>query len=193
MAAEAAAGDIPQEQYFDMVINKYGNDAVRLAMETASLELETDEVTDIVHDEQEPITLTPQEPALEIVETDTAEQTVMNEGAPQTDIDDLEREVCQLTSSLKGLCIPCVAEPLRGVLKVMAMWYTGKEKDEVERNIKRLETCDGDMELVLRDVLKLKDADINLNTILGDLNKVIKLATDMALDDNPELIRKAEP
>jgi hypothetical protein len=200
MAAAAATGEIAQEQYFDMVINKYGNEAVRLAMETANLELETEETiaqNPVVPIVAAPVSVMeqptiPEEQPVPVLEDPVRYDAPQDASAVTADMDALAEEVCRMTSSVQGLCIPCVAKPLQGILEVMMMWYTGDEKTEVERAITRLANCDGTMEMILHDVLKLKDADINLNTILGDLNKVIKMATDMALDAKPELIRKVE-
>lgn len=196
MAAEAAAGRMSQEEYFAYVLRKYGRARVDLAMTQAMLAIETDALDTVQRPELPPAGVVEEEGSDDVPYEELSDAQY-NEGqqyeepsTPQEDIGDIADELCRIQSSIKGLCIPCVRDPIQAVLQVVAMWYTGKDKEALENCIDRMARCDGNVEDILKDAFLIKDVDTNLNIVLADINKVLTMATEMALKENPSLARE---
>lgn len=209
LTERAGRGEISGEKYFEMVMSKYGKDKVDAAMEKALA------INDAVTPPQQPQQTQPEQKTVstEVSNKEGIDSTgehpipvsthsvpdkkviapTMSEQKEVADINArLKRQTAKYRTSLKGLCIPCMGEPTIATLNVVKLWFAGAERASVEREIEAIRTGAKTIEDGLKEVMKMKGGHDNITKVLEDFNKLLELATDIALEEMPSLAKEVK-
>lgn len=203
LTERAGKGEIPAERYFEEVIKRYGKDKVDAAMEKALAinDAITPSQQQAVQEEQKGVPVevskTGEHPPPVSTQPVPAEKKViaptMSEQKEVADINArLKRQTAKYRTSLKGLCIPCMGEPTIATLNVVKLWFAGAERASVEREIEAIRTGAKTIEEGLKEVMKMKGGHENITKVLEDFNKLLELATDIALEEMPSLAKEVK-
>ncbi len=193
LTKRAGRGEMTQEEYFARVIEKYGREKVSIAMEKAlirdKIELPTEGTKPQVVQPSKPEVPAPkvQEPKVEIPEEERKLAEGIASEAEKKEMEKRAKAMPKYKTSLKGMCLPCIGDTIGAVMSVIKMWYTDKDKDNIDSYIKRMQAGELNVEDALKEVLKMSGGKDCLNAVLTDMNKIIDFATDLALKEKPEL------
>lgn len=205
LTERAGRGEITQEQYYARVIEKYGRDKVAVAMEKALVKDRMDAsitppVTagvkakvvaqpeaqapgpQVPKPEKEPVAkvgISKEEEKLATGIADEKEKNEMEERA--------KAGMPKFKTSLKGMCLPCIGEPASAVLNVTKLWFTGKEKEKIEKLVEQMRDGEIMVEDALKEVLEMSGGKDCVNSVLADFNKLMENSVESALREKPEL------
>jgi len=201
MSNRAAEGRISQDKYYEWAMDTYGREKVAEALEKASLETSLNaQITGVA---AAPGVVAPSKES----EPDASKKVlsagqkkgsepdavVTIGGRSEVEIinDELKRDMKRYKSAIPGICLPCVGEGWTAVLEVSKKWFTKNDAAIIEREIALLSSGAKNVEDCVSEILKLKGADTAINTVLGDMSKVIEAAMEQRVRENPGLAQKA--
>ena len=205
LTERAGRGEMTQEQYYAKVIEKYGREKVAMAMEKAL-------VKDRIESSIKPAATA--EPKAKVVQPEAqapgpqvqqpSKEPVAKAGGISKEeeklatgiADDKEKKEMEerakagmpkYKTTLKGMCLPCIGEPASAVLNVTKLWFTGKEKEKIEKLVVQMRDGEIMVEDALKEVLKMPGGKDCVNSVLADFNKLMENSVESALREKPEL------
>ena len=208
LTERAGRGEITQEQYYARVIEKYGREKVAMAMEKALVKdrieshINKPAATAALTGDQAKVVQAPEAPApgspqvqekrgpgeVEIPEEEKKLATGIADDKEKNEMEERAKAgMPKFKTVLKGMCLPCIGEPVSAIMSTIKLWYTGEQKEKIEDLVKQMRAGAVNVEDALKEVLVLSGGKDCLNSILSDLNKTVELATDLALKMKPEL------
>jgi len=200
LTKKAADGEMTQEEYFNVMIQRYGRDAVAKAFDKAMVK---DKLETII-EPKPPAETKPPEPKPPSEPETAPKKTVKTERLTETEklakgvasakeqqeIEKLLKQgVPKFKTSILGACLPCIGEPASAILSVVALWYTGEDKKKIQNLVKQMRNGEIYVEDAIKEVLKLDGGQDCYNEVLKELNRVTELAVDSALKEKPELAK----
>ncbi len=208
LTERAGRGEITQEQYYARVIEKYGREKVGKAMEKALVKDRLESaINPAAAAEAKPKAVQPaaaaKVPNPEVPKPEK-EQSVAKAGGISKEeeklatgiADDKEKNEMEerakagmpkFKTVLKGMCLPCIGEPASAVMSVVKLWYTGKDKEKIEKLVVQMRAGEIMVEDALKEVLKLPSGKDCVNSTLADFNKLMEISVESALRENPDL------
>lgn len=191
LTERAGRGEITQEEYYEQIINKYGREKVAEAMEKALIE---DKVTATEKKAPEKAVAAPS--TTKEVKVNKKEEEAAVGIASDEERKEMEKQIetkgTNYKSSIKGLCLPCVGDPTVAILNVVKLWFVKKDREKIEKEIEEIKKGSKNVEDGIKEVLKMDGGQESFNKVLTDLNSVIDLATELALEEKPSLRKKKE-
>jgi hypothetical protein len=205
LTERAGRGEITQEQYYAKVIEKYGREKVAMAMEKALVKDRMDasitppttagaksvqpEVQapgpEVPKQDKEPVAktgLSKEEEKLATGIADDKEKKEMEERA--------KAGMPKFKTSLKGMCLPCIGNTASAIMLTVKLWYTGKDKEKIENAEKQMRNGEINVEDAIKEVFLLKEGKTCYNTVLGEINRITDLGTELAIKANPGLLEE---
>lgn len=195
LTERAGKGEMTQEEYFAKMIELFGRDKVAKAFDEAMVKdkLETAVAPNPVETK---VKSAPVETKTEVekkVESKTSERKLGIDKATAKELREVEKELKgapRFKTSIKGACLPCIGEPASAILSVVALWYTGDDKEKIRGLIKQMRNGEIYVEDAIKEVLKMEGGQDCYNEVLKELNRITELAVDSALKEKPELAKK---
>jgi len=212
LTERAGRGEMTQEKYYAIVIEKYGRDKVAIAMEKALVKDKMEaSVTPAVGGIVAKAKVAAQPPGAAQVPGPQAPggpQVQEKKELGEVEIPEEERKLAtgiaddkekhemeerakagipKFMTSLKGMCLPCIGEPATAILNTVKLWYTGTEKEKIENFVKQMRDGTIMVEDALKEVLMMSGGQDCVNSVLADFNKTMESAVDSALKEKPEL------
>jgi len=141
LTKKAADGEMTQEEYFNVLIQRYGRDAVAKAFDKAMVKLKTSIKPKPPAETKPPEPKPPSEPepapkktteTERLTETEKLAKGVASVKEQQEIEKILKQGVAKFKTSIPGACLPCIGEPASAILSVVALWYTGEDKKKIQ-------------------------------------------------------------
>lgn len=95
-------------------------------------------------------------------------------------------------TEVEKVCKGCVATLTLGLATVLESWYTDENKKKIQEIERQIEQGETHIERGLADILKIEGGWDGLDRVLGDFNKTIDKALELAVNESPELKKKVE-
>lgn len=180
LTERAANGELTSEEYYAEVIKKYGREKVTRAMDRAL----TENITTPLSVNAAPIQPTTDDHAIQEDYTKPAELTQSAEHVPTAPPAPVKNSTYK--TSIKGLCIPCM-RTVTALLESVTMWYDKEDLKKIQTEITRMNKGQCDVEEAVKEILMLDGGGDCINSVLNDVNRVLTLATDIAVQEKPEI------
>ena len=187
MMQKVESGEMTNEDVYQRLIEKHGDDAIANAHLHAAKAMER---VDTV--QPSPVTAPPPHIPQPIVKTDMAVKikTLQEEKAdvkPSSILGAENHRMPNPPSDIPDLCRVCVAPVSIGIFSVLEGWHT-QDKDKIDALMDQIEKEQIKIEDAYIEILtKIPNSVDSLNRILNDLNLVLQFALNKAGEKSPAL------
>lgn len=207
LTERAGRGEISGEEYFAIVQKMYGqakvDEGMRKALEVDPIQTTTSEeqkphepVVNVAPTTTEQVREAPPPPPDAYLKNHVAQKPVMPQSREEKrEVEAMNKQLenePKFKSSLKGLCVPCMGEPTVALLKIVKKWFVESERGKIDAEIIAIQNGTKTVEDGLKEVLKMKGGYVSFSKLLGDLNTMIDLATNLAVDEKPDLGKEVQ-
>jgi len=188
-AKRVEKGTLNKEKFYEFVIEKHGEEKVRLAHERAisvvSAERNKPKESKEKRTTTKKITVVP-----------SAKEEKKEESCPtcgqvtEEEIKEVKKRGilgAKAKTEFKEICRGCVAVMIDGLLTVMGSWYTGDNRKKIEELSRKVERGEINLEDGLMEVLVMDGGWDAVNRVLKDFNMVMEKALEKAVMKRPEL------